>query len=79
MAQSAALHRCVCGALVLLGFLARVRHAEPHRPGFGHVDAFVGAQLREAHMMAAAIIQSVSGERDEASVQRYGFATMKPF
>jgi hypothetical protein len=30
-------------------------------------------------MMAAAIIQSVSGERDEAYIQRHGFATMKQF
>jgi hypothetical protein len=30
-------------------------------------------------MMAAAIIQSVSGERDEAYVQRHVFATMKSF
>jgi hypothetical protein len=30
-------------------------------------------------MMAAVSIQSVSGERDGAYVQRHGFATMKQF
>jgi hypothetical protein len=79
MGQKAAIHRWVCGTSVLLGFLARVRHAAPQRPGFGQVEACAGAQRREAHMMAAAIIQSVSGERDEAYVQRHGFATMKQF
>jgi hypothetical protein len=51
--QIAAIHCCVCGAFVLLAFLARAGHAAPQRPGFGQVDACAGAQRREAHMMAA--------------------------
>jgi hypothetical protein len=53
--QIAAIHRCVCGAFVLLAFLARAGHAEPQRPGFGHVDEFVEAQLREANIPGAAL------------------------
>jgi hypothetical protein len=79
MEQRAAIHRGVCGAFVRLVFLARAAHAAPRRPGVGQVEAFVGAQRREAHMMAAAFIQSVSGERDEAYLQRHGFAMMKRF
>jgi hypothetical protein len=79
MEQSAAIHRGVCGAFVRLGFLARAGHAAPQRPGLGDVDAFAGAQLWEANMSTAAIIQSLSGERDEADIQRHGFATMKSF
>ena len=79
MGQMAAIHRCVCGAFVPLGCLARAGHAAPQRPGFGQVEACVGAQRRELHRMAAAIIQSVSGDRDEASVQRHMFAPMKRF
>jgi hypothetical protein len=60
-------------------FLALVCHAAPQRAGFGHVEAFAEAQCREAHMIAAVIIQPMSGERDEASVQRHGVATMKQF
>jgi hypothetical protein len=79
MGHIAAIHGCVCGAFVLLGFLARAGYVAPQRPSFGHMEAFVGAQRRKTHMMASAIIQSVSGERDEAYVQRHVFATMKSF
>ena len=70
-------HRCVCGAFALLGFLARAGYAESHRPGFDHVEACVGAQLRQGKMIAAAFIQPASGDRDEASARRHGFAMMK--
>jgi hypothetical protein len=36
-------------------------------------------QRREAHMTAAAIIQSVAAERDDASVERHAFAMMRRF
>jgi hypothetical protein len=69
MGKMAVIHRWVCGAFVLLGCLARVGYAEPQRPGAGQVETFAGAQRREAHLIATALIQSVAGDRDDASVQ----------
>jgi CubicO group peptidase (beta-lactamase class C family) len=65
----AAIHRDVCGAFVLWAFLAWAGHAAPQRPDFGHVDAFIEAQLREANIPGAAL----------AIVERDGIVHLRGF